>query len=110
MENEKLKKTYWTIHSRGNTQSIELQYSELMGVPQSIKFSITSKDSKAIVEMTPSEFQKTYLIFQSFHDLLLSSDNLNEDPSFHQELLKKKQENIELHQDRDINTDEWDPW
>ena len=110
MENEKVKETFWTIHSRGKSQSIKLQYTELMGVPQVIRFSLCSKDAKASIELTPSEFQKTYLIFRAFHDLLLSSDISNEEPVFHHEPMKSESENVKIHHDRDINTDEWEPW
>jgi hypothetical protein len=110
MQKEKIKETVWTIHSRGRTQSIELRYSELMGVTQSINFTIKSKNALASLEMTPAEFQKTYLIFQSFHDLLLSSDISKEEPVFNHDKSKQKDEDIELFDDRDINTDDWEPW
>jgi hypothetical protein len=110
MQKEKRKQTFWTIHSRGKTQSIEFRYTELMGVPQEINLTVRSKGSNTSVEMTPSEFQKTFLIFQSFHDLLLSSDISKEEPVFQHTKSTEKSKDIELFDDRDIDTDDWEPW
>jgi hypothetical protein len=111
MQNDKLKETLWTIHSRGKTQKIELRYTELSGIVQSIEFKLRNKEDKASISMTPSEFQKIYLIFQSFHDLLISSDlNNEENPTFHHASPKESTNVENFSRDREINTDDWDPW
>lgn len=111
MQSDKVKETLWTIHSRGKTQKIELRYTELSGIVQSIVFKIKNKEEVAAVNMTPSEFQKIYLIFQSFHDLLISSDlDSEETPTFRHTSPKGNADDEEISGDREINTDDWDPW
>ena len=111
MQSDKVKETLWTIHSRGKTQAIELRYTELSGIVQSIVFKIKNKKDVASVNMTPSEFQKTFLIFQSFHDLLISSDlDSEETNTFRHTVPKEKSDHEEISGDREINTDDWDPW
>lgn len=111
MQSDKVKETLWTIHSRSKTQSIELQYKELQGIIQSIKFGIRVNDATVSLEMSPVEFQKTYMIFQSFHDLLISNDlNNTVKSSFRHSQPKEKIEDEELSGDFEINTDDWDPW
>lgn len=111
MQSDKLKETLWTIHSRGKTQKIQLKYSELSGIVQSIEFKLRNKEDIATLNMTPSEFQKIYLIFQSFHDLLISSDLNNEEtPTFHHVSPKESTNDEDFSGDREIDTDDWDPW
>ncbi|TFG19343.1 MAG: hypothetical protein EU530_06460 [Promethearchaeota archaeon] len=111
MQRDKVKETLWTIHSRGKTQKIELRYTELSGIIQSIVFKIKNKEEAASLNMTPTEFQKIYMIFQSFHDLLISSDLDNEEVStFHHTDPKEYIDDEEVSGDREINTDDWDPW
>ena len=111
MQIDKNKETIWTIHSRGNTQSIELRYSEFQGIVQSIKFSIYNNNTVTNLEMTPSEFQKVFLIFQSFYDLLISNDlNNTGKKSFQHNLPKSNIDDKDLSRDFEINTDDWDPW
>ena len=111
MQIDKNKETLWTIHSRGNTQSIELQYNEFQGIVQSIKFAMRNKDALTSLEMTPSEFQKVFLIFQSFYDLLISNDlNSIGRKSFQHNQSKPIIDDEDLSGDFEINTDDWDPW
>ena len=111
MQNDKSKETHWTIHSRGDSQSIELRYNEFKGIIQSIKFGLRNKNSTTSLEMTPPEFQKIYLIFQSFYDLLISNDvNNSKSKMFQHTRPKSKIEDKNLSGDFEINTDDWDPW
>ncbi len=111
MQSDKVKETLWTIHTRGKSQKIELRYKELMGDIQSIKFKISNDDNTASLEMAPSEFQKIYLIFQSFHDLLTSSDDMNNvEKSSLPHTLPKEKDDEDLFGNREINTNEWEPW
>lgn len=104
MQNDKPKETVWTIHTGPDHQTIEFRYSEIQGILQSITFQITNRNNYAILEMTPIQFQKIYLILRSFHDLLISDNFPQIQPP------KEKLNDLNLSANQDIKTDEWDPW